>query len=124
MTKGTLTLILASVTLSALAQLSFKYGVTDAANGAARHDQSALGALVSSLLAPGVLLGLALYGIGTLLWITVLGRVEVSQAYPFVGLGFVLTAVLGYAFFGDTLSVQRLTGIALVIGGIVLVAQS
>lgn len=124
MTKGTLTLILASVTLSAFAQLSFKYGVTNAANGSGHQNESILGSLLSPLLSPGVILGLALYAIGTLLWITVLGKVEVSQAYPFVGLGFVLTALLGYAFFGDTLSLQRMAGIGLVIGGIVLIAQS
>lgn len=124
MTKGTLTLILASVTLSAFAQLSFKYGVTGNATGTMHEEQSVIRGLLAPLLEPGVLLGLALYAFGALLWIAVLSRVEVSQAYPFVGLGFVVTAILGYAFFGDTLSLQRIAGIGLVIGGIVLIAQS
>lgn len=122
MTTTTLILILVSVTLSAVAQIAFKFGVT-AASGQGNGGGPAAG-LIGALLTPGVLGGLALYGLGTLLWLTALGRVEVSQAYPFVGLGFVLTAVLGAMLFGDTLSAQRLFGILLVIGGIVLVARS
>jgi multidrug transporter EmrE-like cation transporter len=120
MTTGTITLILVSVSLSALAQICFKAGVGSASStGAGR-----LNDLVVTLFTPGVMGGLALYGLGTLLWLTALGRVEVSQAYPFVGLGFLLTAVLGAVLFGDTLSASRLAGMALIVGGIVLVARS
>jgi multidrug transporter EmrE-like cation transporter len=122
MTLGTLGLILVSVSLSALAQISFKLGVTGA-NQAVPVGGAAAG-LIGSLLTPGVMVGLALYGFGTLLWLTALARVEVSQAYPFVGLGFVLTAILGYVIFGDPLTPQRIAGILVVMGGIWLVAQS
>jgi multidrug transporter EmrE-like cation transporter len=123
MTGATLALILVSVSLSALAQISFKLGVT----GASSHPIPAGGmaaGLVNSMLTPGVVVGLALYGFGTLLWLTALARVDVSQAYPFVGLGFVLTAILGYAVFGDPLTPQRIAGILVVMGGVWLVAQS
>jgi multidrug transporter EmrE-like cation transporter len=122
-TAGTLILILVSVSLSALAQIAFKLGVTGR-RSAGVVDGSMVERLLHAVLTPGVLTGLALYGFGTLLWLTALGRVEVSQAYPFVGLGFVLTALLGYAFFGDALSPQRIAGILVVIGGVALVAQS
>jgi len=126
MTASTLMLILVSVSLSALAQISFKLGVSAAGRhaGVAGATAPVPEGLVAALLTPGVLIGLSLYGLGTLLWLTALGRVEVSQAYPFVGLGFVLTAVLGYVLFGDALGPQRVAGILLVIGGIVLVARS
>jgi multidrug transporter EmrE-like cation transporter len=57
------------------------------------------------------------------LWLSALGRVELSQAYPFVGVGFALTTLAGWWFFGDHISVQRLAGIALLVGGIVLVPR-
>jgi multidrug transporter EmrE-like cation transporter len=124
MSKISFALILSSVALSALAQISFKFGVAVDARAAALDSRAALLGVLESLVTPGVLFGLLLYAIGTLLWIAVLARVEVSQAYPFVGLGFVLTALLGYLLFGDSLGVQRMVGIALVVGGIALVAQS
>ena len=122
MALSTLALILVSVTLSAFAQIAFKFGVT-AARGA-EPAGSGLGALLGFLLSPGVIAGLALYAVGTLLWLNVLSRVEVSQAYPFVGLGFVLTAVLGSVLFGDTLTMPRITGTVLVMLGIYFIARS
>jgi multidrug transporter EmrE-like cation transporter len=118
MSLNSLAFIIASVTLSAVAQIAFKFGVSSAAGQAGRLS---LGAL-SALLTPGVIIGLALYGVGTLLWLTALERVELSQAYPFVGIGFALTTLAGWWLFGDSLSTLRLVGIALVVGGIVLVA--
>jgi multidrug transporter EmrE-like cation transporter len=121
MSASTLALILVSVSLSALAQVSFKLGMSTVATGTT--GAAGIERILQILLSPGVLGGLALYGIGTMLWLTVLGRVQVSQAYPFVGLGFVLTALMGYAIFGDTLGVVRILGILSIIGGIALVAH-
>lgn len=123
MTLGTLGLILVSVSLSAFAQISFKFGVSGVRAGET-VDSGMAARLVHVLLTPGVAGGLALYGFGTLLWLAALGRIEVSQAYPFVGLGFVLTTVLGYLLFGDALGPQRILGMLLVVGGIVMVAWS
>ena len=122
MNLTTLALILVSVTMSALAQIAFKFGVTAARDGAPAT--STAGTLLSFLLTPGVIAGLALYGVGALLWLGVLSRVEVSQAYPFVGLGFVLTAILGTALFGDTLTMPRIAGIMMVMLGIYFIARS
>jgi drug/metabolite transporter (DMT)-like permease len=120
MSLNALMLILVSVTISALAQIAFKLGL-------ASRDipQSGMVAeIVAKLTTAGVVGGLALYAIGTLIWLTALGRVEVSQAYPFVGVGFALTTLAGWWLFNDHITWQRLAGIALVIGGIVLVARS
>ena len=76
MTLGTLCLILISVSLSALAQVSFKFGVA----GTASVTQAGVVAMLRhALLTPGVLSGLTLYGLGTLLWLSVLRRIDVSQ---------------------------------------------
>jgi multidrug transporter EmrE-like cation transporter len=57
------------------------------------------------------------------LWLGVLARVEVSLAYPFVGLGSILTSLLGIFVLGESFSVIELVGICLVVLGIVLVTQ-
>jgi multidrug transporter EmrE-like cation transporter len=117
-------LILLSISLSAIAQVLFKLGMTSAAVKQALAAGSPMQAAIAVLLSPGVLGGLSLYGIGTVLWLGVLSRTEVSQAYPFVGLGFVLTALIGYFLFGDAIGPLRIAGIALVIAGIFLVSRS
>lgn len=119
MSAGLLGLIMTSVTLSAIAQISFKFGVSAQPSERARN---LLGPL-AMLLTPGVVLGLTLYGVGTMLWLTALGRIELSQAYPFVGVGFAMTTLAGWWLFGDELSVQRLSGVVLVVTGITLLAR-
>ena len=116
MNAQTLSLILVAVTMSAVAQILFKIGLT-------RPEPVATG-LAGTFLSPPIVGGLALYGIGTLVWLTALSRVEVSQAYPFVGLGFVLTALLGHYMFGDNLSLSRVAGVLLVIVGIIIIART
>ena len=122
MTAGTLALILVSVTLSACAQVLFKFGVAPVPVPVV--NPSLIGGVISTLLRPGIMGGLALYGIGTLVWLRALAQTELSQAYPFVGLGFVMTAALGYLVFDEALGPTRLIGIALVIAGVVLVGRS
>jgi multidrug transporter EmrE-like cation transporter len=124
MSAGTLALILVSVTLSAVAQLAFKLGLSGGAAGRKLLPAEGWAGPVAGFATPGVLVGLALYGIGTLLWLSALSRAEVSQAYPFVALGFVLTAVFGRLLFDDALGGQRVLGIALVIAGVALIARS
>src|SRR5262245_19335573 len=116
---NSLILILASVMVSALGQIAFKLGLSSKSGTGDIID-----VIVTKLTTPGVLIGLALYGGGTLLWLTALDRVDLSQAYAFVGVGFVLTTLAGWWLFGDHITLQRLSGIGLIIGGIVLVAQS
>jgi multidrug transporter EmrE-like cation transporter len=122
MTVRTLALILVAVSMSAFAQILFKIGLNG--TGPLGSKPVAVPGLLATLLTPGVFLGLTLYGFGTLVWLSALNRVEVSQAYPFVGLGFVLTAIFGHLLFGDHISFQRVIGILIVIAGIVVVARS
>jgi drug/metabolite transporter (DMT)-like permease len=124
MTIANFLLILTSVVLSAVAQLSFKIGVSSERLQTALERDEWIQIGIGTLLSPNVLVGLALYGLGTVLWLGVLSRVELSQAYPFVGLGFVLTAAMGWLLLGETMSLSRLGGTLLIVGGIFLVARA
>jgi drug/metabolite transporter (DMT)-like permease len=106
-----------SITLSAIAQVSFKFGMSSEPVKQALADGAPLNAALAVFLNAGVLGGLSLDGVGTVLWLGVLSRTEVSQAYPFVVLGFVLTVLIGYFLVGDALSPLRMGGIALVSWG-------
>lgn len=125
MTIKILLLILFSVTLSAAAQIALKFGVskTEAIRPAAESLS-----LLSSLLAYGsngyVLLGLLTYGVGAVVWLLVLARLDVTQAYPFVGLGFVVTMILGVVLLHESVTLPRVVGTLLVVLGVSLVARS
>ena len=66
---------------------------------------------------PSVIVGLLFYAVSMLMWLNALSKVELSQAYLFVGIGFVLTTLVVVPCSGDSLSPKRLIGIALVVGG-------
>lgn len=124
MSLPVLGLILLSITLSAVAQVLFKFGMSSDGVKQALASGSPLQAALAVFLSAGVLGGLSLYGIGTVLWLGVLSRTEVSLAYPFVGLGFVFTALIGWLLFGDAVGPMRIAGIALIVLGIVVISRS
>jgi drug/metabolite transporter (DMT)-like permease len=120
MNNGVLTVIIATVSMSALAQVAFKMGVSSLPVKS--------GALVTVMLqaamSPLIWLGLAIYGISVLTWLWVLSKVDVSVAYPFVGISFVLTVGIGALFLHENVSPLRWFGTLLVVGGCIVIARS
>lgn len=114
-------LILASVTLNATAQVFLRWGAKSAPEGIGRPMIETMAAL---MLRPSVLVGLACYGISILVWLYVLGRVEVSFAYPFLALGFVMVALAGWQLLGEPMPPARVTGIAIIFVGVLVLARS
>lgn len=123
MNSTTLSLTLLSVTISALAQIALKLGVSSPAVQKAMASSAADGfwALAFN---PRVLAGFGLYGLGAIGWLIVLSKIDVSQAYPFLGLGILITFAMGHFFLGEPASWSRIAGMMLVIAGIALVARS
>jgi len=117
-------LIVASVMLAGVAQITLKAGVnrvTEAQGGQLRFDAEALGAIVTSWVVLG---GLALFGLSAVLWIFALSKASLSFAYPFAALGYVL--IVGFSVFvlHETVPPLRWLGVAFICVGIVLVAQT
>ncbi|ALG72496.1 small multi-drug resistant family protein [Azospirillum thiophilum] len=121
---GIVGLILLSVTLSALAQISLKIGMSSPQVSTALAAGEAGRIALSVVATPHILTGLACYGLGMVVWLAVLAKVDVTMAYPFVGLGFLVTLALGVLLLGETLTPVRLVGTLLVVLGVVLTAQS
>lgn len=124
MTRAALGLILLSVTITACAQLVLKAGMAGASVQRAIAAGPGWRMLLAIALDPLVIGGLTLYFVAAAVWLFVLSKVEVSLAYPFVALGFVLTAVFGRIMFHETLSPARIAGTLLICGGVALLARS
>jgi multidrug transporter EmrE-like cation transporter len=123
-TRSALGLILLSVTITACAQLVLKAGMAGAAVQRAIAAGPGWRMFFAISLDPLVIGGLTLYFVAAAVWLFVLSKVEVSLAYPFVALGFVLTAVFGRLLFHETLSPARIAGTLLICGGVALLARS
>lgn len=122
MRPALLLLILSSVAMSAFAQLLLKMGVSSVRLGAGPG--SPVASPVAMVTSPLVMAGLALYGFGAVVWLYVLARLPLSAAYPFVGLGFVITMALGVLALGESLNPVRVAGTLLIAAGCVCVSRS
>lgn len=117
-------LIIFSVSLSAIAQIVLKTGMSSPSVTHVMKLGSPFEMAMQIALNPWVVGGLGLYFFGAMVWLFVLAKIDVSVAYPFVGLGFILTMILGKYVMGDDITVSRLVGTLFVAAGVVLIARS
>ncbi len=68
------------------------------------------------------LFGLVLYGGAAVLYIVALRRIPMSRALPCTAISYVAAAIIGHYAFGETLGAMHLTAIALICGGVLLLA--
>jgi len=80
--------------------------------------------ILAYLLMPRVILGLAVYGLGTLLWIAVVSKRDISYLYPITALNYVLITMGGTWLFGEPVSWRRWLGIAVVMTGVAVLQAS
>ena len=116
-------LILLSVTLAAVAQLTLKYGMdrVTASSGVLQLEASSLRAVATT---PTVWLGLFLFALSAFVWLAVLSRTSLSFADPFASLTYVLILLADRFLLDQEVPALRWAGVAFIAVGIVLVAQT
>ena len=68
--------------------------------------------------------GLVLFGLSAVVWLFALSRASLSFAYPFAALSYVLILVFSVLVLHETVQPLRWLGVAFIVTGIVLVAQT
>lgn len=119
----TLICILLSTLLGVAGQLVLKHGMTIMGEQTISR-AGAVSAAMKMATSPWVLLGIAVYVSGTFFWLVALSRVELSFAYPFASLSYVLILASAWAFLGETVSLLRLAGVVTICLGVLIVSQS
>ena len=116
-------LILVSVTVAAVAQLTLKRGMNQvpASTGALQLNSASLKDVVNT---PAVWVGLLLFGLSAVVWLAVLSRTSLSFAYPFASLTYVLILLADRFILDQVVPPLRWAGVFFIIVGIVLVAQT
>ena len=117
-----LVLVLFSVGCSAIGQIALKFGMASASVQAALAAGGVVPVGPAIVNNPFVLGGLFLYGFSAVLWLFVLARLDVSIAYSFVSLGFIVIMSLGCLLFGEPFTLRKLIGTIVVMLGVYLVA--
>jgi multidrug transporter EmrE-like cation transporter len=116
-------LILTSVLLAAVAQLTLKAGMNQVteSSGTLSLTGSSVREVVTNLTVWG---GLLLFALSAGVWLFVLSRTSLSFAYPFAAITYLLIVLFDRFWLDEAVPPLRWTGVGLIMLGIVLVAQT
>ena len=115
--------ILIAVLSSAAGQVLLKKGMT--ALGPLTVDLSQLSSMIWRIgTNPYVFIGLAIYVSGTVFWLAALSRVDLSYAYPFASLSYIVMLIASWQIFNENISFSRLLGTFIIGIGVYFISRS
>ncbi len=104
-----------SIVLGSCAQIALKHGANTRRPGAS---------LARTALSPWVLLWAASFTVATALWIVALSHLDISYAYPLLGLGYVLVTALAAWLLRERVSRLHWLAVGIIAIGAACVARS
>ena len=111
-----------TILLTVYAQLVIKWQVLPA--GAFPADAAdKLWFLARLLVNPWIVSALAALLVAALAWMAAMTRLDLSHAYPFTSLAFVLVVLCSAWLFHEPLNALKLIGLALIVSGIIVGSQ-
>jgi uncharacterized membrane protein len=118
-------LLILSVVIGAVAQISLKKGVS---NLQSKYDTMEILNPVKFLSilkeSPLIFVGGLLYALGFVIWIAAMTKFDVSFMYPMLSLAYILVAVLAFVILKENITLYRWLGIILVTIGSMLLLKS
>jgi multidrug transporter EmrE-like cation transporter len=117
-----ISIILFSITVSSTAHVLLKKGMS-------QHQYSALelssiwDSVFSIATSPWVLLGMILHVAALVIWLWALSRVDITFAYPFLAVGYVLVSLMAWLWLGESITSTRFFGMAVIVVGIVILSR-
>jgi multidrug transporter EmrE-like cation transporter len=78
---------------------------------------------MGQILRPVTIVGLVLYVGAAFMYIFALRQLPLSVAFPSVSLSYAIVAVLGHFLFKEPFGIKQISGIVLVMGGVILINQ-
>ena len=116
-----ISIIIFSIFLSSFAHLSLKKGVSQIE--LFLPSEIDIFKIIKIGLNPWIFSGMTLHVAALVVWLWALSRVDISFAYPFLALGYVIVGVMAWVWLGETLSVSRIVGMLIILTGLVVISQ-
>jgi len=117
-------IILLSVSISSLAHILLKRGVTALQLNSVivSDDFFILG--LEALSSYWILGGVILHFCALIFWLWALKYVEISYAYPFLALGYVIVSTMAWLWFGEDIGPTKVTGMVVIMAGVLIISRS
>jgi len=105
-----------------VAQILLKYGMSnpEIQNSFNVSLTSGIISIITNLFVLG---GLFAYVSSAAVWLGVLAKIDVSKAYPFVGLGFIGTMLFAYWFLNEPITITKAIGTLLILAGVIVISR-
>jgi uncharacterized membrane protein len=116
--------ILLSIALGVVSQLIVKWKMSSVSLDAAETFIGKMMIAVYMLLDPFIILSIILTFLAGLIWMMAMTKVELSYAYPFTSLGFVLILFFSAYFFQENITNEKIIGSLLIMIGIIITGRS
>jgi len=117
-------MLVVSVVFAVAGQFTLKSAMNEVGRIGATEIAAAGDTIIRTLKEPRLWLGLTLFGISALFWLVVLSRVDLSVAYPFVGLSYIIVVLFSRLFLNEQVTALRWLGVVVVAVGIAIVGLS
>jgi len=114
--------IMITVFANAIAQILLKKGMTGDGGGILSSN-APISAILSGLLTPFVIFGLALYVLAMGSHLVVLSKLDVSVAYPLLSLAYVVVALYAVLVMNESFTLARTAGLLLICLGTWLITR-
>jgi multidrug transporter EmrE-like cation transporter len=114
--------IISSVLLNAFAQILLKAGMKQFGNIDLKNN--IMNTCISIAFNPYIISGFIAYGVSILLWLWVLSKVDVSLAYPFQALGYIVVTILAWIIFQENINYIRIIALIFITIGLIILAFS
>jgi len=115
--------LLISVICASCGQLLFKKGMSSFGNLQLNTGITQIALkLVQVIFSPYVFSGMILYIASTVFWLIALSKADLSYAYPFTLLTFLLVLVGSYVVFHESFHLNRLVGAIIIAIGVIVVS--
>ncbi len=123
MTTKSFPLMLIAVVIAVMGELLLKTAMN--AFGVMHLEPRTIPRTVWSLATnPLILTAMAAYAVSVFLWLAVLSRLELSYAYPWWALGFVLVTLASQVLLHEAVPPLRYLGVAVICLGLVILARA
>jgi drug/metabolite transporter (DMT)-like permease len=119
----TLFVALIAIMLLVGGQTLLKVGLNEI-GGVSLFDGNPVGSLLGLLRTPWIILGFFCYGVSAILWLDVLSKLDFSMAFPMVSLTYVFSLLIGRLIFHETVGLDRVLGVLLILSGLFFVVRS
>jgi multidrug transporter EmrE-like cation transporter len=115
--------LLLAISFGVVSQLIIKWKMSAFSFDDYETWQDKLALAFSMLLNPYIITSLILTLLAGVTWMIAMTKFEISYAYPFTLLGLILVTIFSVVFFGESVNIYKVSGIILIILGIVVISK-